>query len=88
MYDFMQYQRLRRQAFPKRYRHNRAMTQAEIDALDSIGFDWRLAASRPKGKKSTLKGQLEDGKVGKSKQPKTPAIQRIDLSSATEDDEL
>lgn len=90
LYYFIHLQRNRRKAFPERHHRNRAMTQAEIDALDAIGFDWgHPAASPPTGKQSKLAGRsLEDKKVEKSKQPKFPAIQRADLSPAGKDDEL
>lgn len=40
LYCWIKTQRLRKKAFPHRYGKNRAMPQAEIDALDAIGFDW------------------------------------------------
>ena len=40
LYKWMNYQRLRRRAAPNRYRHCRPIRQAEIDALDALGFDW------------------------------------------------
>ena len=46
VYNWIKYQRLRRQAFPKRYgKKNRPMTQSEIDALDAIGFVWDYPSS-------------------------------------------
>ena len=69
MYNWLNYQRLRRRAFPHRYHHNRRMTQEEIDALDAIGFDWQLSAeespeSQPKSpvSRSSTATTAVDGK--------------------------
>lgn len=44
VYSWSKYQRLRRRAFPLQYgKRGRPMTQAEVDALDAVGFDWRGA---------------------------------------------
>ena len=69
MYNWLNYQRLRRRAFPHPYHHNRRMTQEEIDALDAIGFDWQLSAeespeSQPKSpvSRSSTATTAVDGK--------------------------
>lgn len=40
LYSFINRQRLRRTALPHGYYNSRIMVQAEIDALDDIGFQW------------------------------------------------
>ena len=42
LYTWVGFQRSRRKALPGRYLNKRIMTQAEIDALDAIGFDWEV----------------------------------------------
>jgi len=40
LYDWIRIQRFRLEALPNRYMGYTAMTQAEFDALDALGFDW------------------------------------------------
>ena len=42
LYAWVGFQRSRRKAFPGRYKTKRIMSQAEIDALDAIGFEWDI----------------------------------------------
>jgi len=44
LYVWIGVQRLRRKAFPNRHYKYRIMTKAEIDALDTVGFDWKFCA--------------------------------------------
>lgn len=47
LYSWMNHQRLRRRALPNRYHNSLHIRQAEIDALDAIGFDWELSRTSP-----------------------------------------
>lgn len=71
IYHFIQRQRVRRKALPHRYGNNRVMSQAEIDALDAIGFDWGSYVNTNENPSNTPQQQSSPKKCSKSSRKKS-----------------